>query len=429
MLPSLPTRIHVLILRDEIAAIGYQPIESEQPSELIPQDPRLRVTVAKAGYGEAVRAAQKHRPDVIVLDGVLGDPAGMVGELDEALQKTPVLVILDELERDRIHECVVAGARGCLIRPVDPNVLVQSIVQIHHRELRRRKQLEAELTAGERQGARLIAVRGVKGGVGATVVATNLAVALRRQTGRRVAVVDGHFFGGDVPIALNLVPGGSVADLVPHIHALDDDLLASIMLRHGSGVEVLAAPPELERAETIRSDELQRVVDALRQRYDYVVVDCAPFLDQNTLLLLDLAEVLLVVSTPELVSLKNAGRFLQLGTELGYPPTKLRLVINRLKSPYSVSKGDFERHLEYAMSYAIPNDSAVARTLLRGETLVADEPRSRAARAIQQLARVIDAGRGWVGEPAPSNGRRLFGRPRLKMLPGPSVVGSGPEGV
>jgi pilus assembly protein CpaE len=414
MMPSLPTRVHVLVLRDEIT-VGYQG-EAGQSDTLLPEDPRLRVTVARSGYGEAVRAAQKHRPDLVVLDGVMGDPVGLVGELDEALQKTPVLVILDELERDRMHDCIVAGARACLIRPVDPNVLARTILQVHQREVRRRKQLESEVQSGGEKGGRIVALRGAKGGVGATTLATNLAVALRRKSGKRVALVDANLFGGDVPVALNLVPTSSISELIPHLHALDDDLLGSTMMQHSSGVSVLAAPSEFERAEAIRSEELQRILEALRARYDYVIVDCAPFVDHNTLVTLDLANLLLLVSTPEIVALKNAARFIQLGLELGYSDTKLRFVVNRMKSRYAISRADFEKHLDYPMSFAVPNDQAVLRALMRGEPLVVDEPRSRAARAIDRLANVILANQGWEGEAQPAqNGKRSW-RPSLRLL-------------
>src|ERR687888_985085 len=96
MISNHLTPAHVLVLRDELPIVGYQAEgnETDEPQraeELLSREPRLRVTVARAGYGEAVQAAQKHRPDVVLLDGVLGDPVELVAELDEALQKLPVL--------------------------------------------------------------------------------------------------------------------------------------------------------------------------------------------------------------------------------------------------------------------------------------------------------------------------------------------------
>jgi pilus assembly protein CpaE len=418
MISNLSPNVRVLILRDRAPGGGDELDETGERRELLPAEPRLSVTVATAGFGEGVRAGEKLHPDVILLDGVMSDPAQLVAELDEALHRTPVLVILDEVDRDRVHDCVAAGARGCLVRPVDPQALAQTIFRVHERALRQR-QREAELQGGASmaKGGRIIAVRGAKGGVGSTVIATNLAVAIKRLSGLRVVLLDAHFFGGDVPMALDLVTHSSIADLLPHLHALDDELLEKTLVPHDSGVAVLAVPAEFERAEAITADEFQRVVEALRARYDYVVVDCSPFLDQNSLLMLDMSDLLLVVSTPEIVALKNASRLIQLGAELGYSEAKMRLVINRLQMPGAIPRADFERHLEYRMSFGIPNDTAVVRSLTHGSPVVTYERRSRAARAVEGLARAALANEGWTGEPAGRSGRRLPWLP-LPRLPG-----------
>jgi pilus assembly protein CpaE len=354
----------------------------------------------------------------------------VVAELDEALQRVPIVAILDEADRDRAHDCVVAGGSGTLVRPVDPNALARTIFQVHDRAARRRKQWQAELEASGKhaQGGRVIAVRGTKGGVGATAIAINLAVSIKRQTATRVALVDANLFGGDVPVSLNLVPNGSIDDIIPHLHVLDDELVQRTLAHHASGVDVLAAPSEFERAEAIKQEEFQRVIEAIRARYDYVVLDCSPFLDHNGLLALDLAELLLLVSTPEIVSLKNAARLIQLGVDLGYSEGKLRLVINRWKCPGAINRADFEKHLEYPMSFSIPNDIALVRALTRGEPLQTYHRRSRAARALDRLARVVVANQGWLGDSKPA-GRRLFRLPSLPSFQRPRPVTSRTESV
>jgi pilus assembly protein CpaE len=415
MIPPSPTKIHVLVLRDEIPTMRAR--VDQPPEDFLPNEPRVHVTISKAAYGEAVRSIRQHRPDVIVLDGVLGAPPVLVAELDEAFAGTPLLVLLDEAEREHAHDCVVAGARGCLVRPVDPNALIRTIVQVHDKAVRRRRQIEAERVGGDRAG-QVTAVRGVKGGVGTTFIATNLAISIQRQTRRRVLLIDSNLFGGDVPIALNMTPNRSIADLIPHVDALDDDLLESIVVRHDSGVAVLAAPTELERAETVRPEGFQRVLEVMRTRYDHVVVDVSPFLDQNSLVALDLSDMVLVVCTPEVAALKNAARLLELGGALGYAETKMRLLLNRAKGPGAVGRADIEKHLHYLISFTIPNDAtAVVRALNRGEPLVTCERGNRAAKAVDRLARTVLADRGWEGEPGRSGVGGLLRLPSLRLFP------------
>jgi pilus assembly protein CpaE len=398
VIQTLQPRIHVLILRDELSVESQDDEQQEHSDQILGQDARFRVTVAKAGYGEAVRAAQAYNPDVILLEDVHTDPVELVSELDEAVQAIPTVVVLDESERSRIHACVVAGARGCLVRPFEPSVLLGTMIQTADRAARRRKQLEADLQITTAQRGRVVAMRGAKGGVGTSALAVNLAVTIGRQEGCRVALVDAHPFGGDLALALNLVPSRTLADLIPHLSGLDDDLLASVMTSHGSGIDLLSAPVDPEQGDLISAEQFYKVLDGLCSRYDYVVVDCGQSLDPISITALDMAYLVLLVSTAELAALKNVGRFFTLGAKLGYSEAKLRLVVNRHNALGSIARADFERHLGYRMSFGIPNDRAVHRSLTRGEPLVTLHRTSRAAKAIERLARTVVENAGWAGE-------------------------------
>jgi pilus assembly protein CpaE len=415
MAPASHTVIQVLIIRDELG-VGNRP-STEQTEELLKNEPRLRVAAAASGYGEALRAARRQRPDVILIDGVLGGAAGLVAELDEALPRIPLLVALHEVERDHAHECVVAGARGCLVRPFQRETLIHTIIQVHERAVRRRKLLQEDQHTGGRAAGKIIAVRGAKGGVGCTVIATNLAVAIKRRSDQRVALVDAHLFGGDVPLALDMTPDRSLGDLLPHMHSLDDELLDSTLIKHVSGIDVLAAPPDLERAEAITPEDFQRVMEALRARYDYVVVDSPSVLDHNSLIVLDMADLLLLVCTPEIAALKNAARFVRLGLQFGYSDAKMRLVINRRNSPGAVARPDIESYLHYKTSFHIPNDGTSAvKALNRGQPLVTFDRSCGPARALQRLARVVVENEGWDAEPGRAH-RRPIRLPSLRRLP------------
>src|SRR5205807_943482 len=142
---SMNRKIRVLILQGE-GTPGASPLGPSTEDVLRTEEPALEVTVRSARSGQAARVATTVRSDVILLDGVSDDPVEVVSELDEALGETPVLVMLDEIERDRVHACVVAGARGCLVRPVDADTLVSTIVHLHQKADRRR-QLQADRPA------------------------------------------------------------------------------------------------------------------------------------------------------------------------------------------------------------------------------------------------------------------------------------------
>jgi pilus assembly protein CpaE len=392
----MPTRnIQVLLLTAAVREVDPVPSES-----LFTNHSQLHVTFETATSSQAASLAKRLSPDVVVLNGFAGSTSSLVAEIDEVLAATPVLVLLNSHEQNHVQACVGAGARGCLLRPFDSATLTDAIIQVHTRASRQR--LRTAPTHGQ-----LIAVRGTKGGVGTTAIATNLAIALHRQTKQPTVLVDGNFFGGDVAAALNLTPSRSITDLLSNLSRLDDDVLTTILTPHSSGVDVLSAPTDFEQVESITADAYQRVLEELRSRYAHVVVDCAAFMDQNTLAALDLADLLLLVSTPELASLKNASRVLQLGARLGYSESKMRLVVNRFNLPGAISSNDFEQHLAYRMSFKLPNDSAVSNSLSNGEPLKSS---SKAAKALEQLARTTVSNAGWQDEARRQRGWRPFGQ-------------------
>jgi pilus assembly protein CpaE len=194
---------------------------------------------------------------------------------------------------------------------------------------------------------------------------------------------------------------------------------------------VLPAPFDPEQGDMMSAEQFYKVLEGVRSRYDYVIVDSGPTVDPNSITALDMADLLLLVSTPELAALKNAGQFIQLGAKLGYPETKMRLVVNRQNVAGAISRVDFERHLGYRMSFGIPEDRAVIRSFTRGEPLVTFQRTSRAARALDSLARTVVANAGWIGEAgaAPKRGPFQFRLPSLSPFSRSRALGHRPEGA
>lgn len=401
---STPNTIRLLVLRGDTT--GEHSLEkSSSATALVRHVPDLLVTARVVASAQGPQVAARIRADVVLLEGFV-NPVELVAQLDEALGDTPVIVLLDEADSEIAHACVVAGARACVAHPFEPDALIDTIVQVHDKATRRR-QLHGHSSAGKVRAGQLIAVRGTKGGVGATAIAANLAFAIQRGTGLPTVLVDGHLFGADVAATLNLAPARSLIDLMPHLDRLDDDLISATLAKHASGLSVLAAPGEFEHAESIRADDFHRVLDALRAQFPYVVVDCPPSVDPNTLTVMDMADTLLVITTPEIAALKNAARVIQLGMRLGYSEQKMRLVVNRFDLPWAIASSDFEHHLEYRTSFRLPNDTALGHSLTRGEPIVLSQPRSSAARALCRLARTVVENRGWEGQPRPQTGGAL----------------------
>lgn len=401
-------KIHILVLEDD-------PDLQAPLTAMLEQQHGFRVSATTTPFGEAGGTAKRLQPDVALVADVAGDPVALIEELDEAISGLPIVVSLRPERQDLAQACILAGARAYVLRSDDAQELAGVIRQVQGRELRRRKQVS--LAGGENEG-RIIAVHGAKGGVGTSTICANLAVAARMATKKRVAVVDGNLLSADQGVLLNLLSENSIGDLVPHIKSLDADLLEAAMINHDSGVRVLLAPDQLERAEAVTGDELQRVLSLVRTLFDYTVVDTSPFLDHTTLVALDAADTIVLVCPPELAALKNAARFLRLTQEFGYSNDKIKLVVNRAKGPGAVSLADIEENLRTQVALRLPSDGpSVMYALNHGEPLVQVRPRSAVAKGIRRLAQAIIFDQGW--ETAIPTRRSLL--PKLLALPGRRV--------
>lgn len=414
---SRTSRLRVLVLRDPGFQLDGHETDVGPITSMLEQDPTFKVSESAAGYGEAARAVHRGDVDLVIVDEVAGDPAAVVEQLDAAAPEIPVIVLLDQETASLAQACILAGARAYLFRPFEPGDLIEMIRRIYEKEDRRRRKSSPQ---GGSKSGRMIAVHGPKGGVGTTTIAVNLAVTIYQQTGLRVVLVDGSLLSGDVAVAMNIANENSIADMVAHLRELDGDLLNDILLHHNSGIWVLPAPSELERAEVISGEETTAVFTALRQNYDVIVVDTASRPDEHLLAALDIADAVLVVCTPEIASLKNAARFLALAHELGYGDEKLKLTINRLSSGGSIPLKDIESNLRHKMAFGLPSDGLpVIEALNAGEPVVLMRPSARMSRQIHAVASELVHQLGLSDEEPQTKGASNAApkkRPGLNML-------------
>jgi pilus assembly protein CpaE len=390
--------ITVLIVDDTRA-------HADQITQILSREAELNVQIGPADIEEATRLIRREPPDIVLLSAERGDPVETVQRLDAASPTTAIIVLLTTDQEDLAKQCLFAGARAYITHIYNRNDLIEAIFRVHEVERRRRLLLsQAGVIQGPRTG-RVLALHGSKGGVGATTIAVNLAVALRTETGGRVALVDGNLYSGDVAVSLNIISRNSITDLLPHLRDLDKDLLEKASVVHRSGVSVLLGPEDLESAETVSGDAMQRILKAMRAHFDFIVVDTCSLPDQVTGTALDNADVVLLVATPELPSLKNAARFIRRCREIGYPADKLMLIVNRENSRGAIPRADIEENLKLKVAVGIRSDG---RTLIKatnaGEPAVAIDRRSRLSRGIRELVRLLTTEH--QAEPRPAtNGR------------------------
>jgi pilus assembly protein CpaE len=374
-----------------------------------------------AGSGEeAIKLAMEIRPDVVVMDinmpGMDGVAAAEI--ISQRLPASPIIMMSVHGEAEQLKRSLTAGAREFLVKPFSADEFSTTIRRVYEKELIRRQQVEASiavaaasqpLSAADLEEHQIIGVFSPKGGAGRTTIATNLALALHRETGGRVCLVDANLQFGDVGVLLNLNPKTrSMLDAV-EVGEPDAEITNSVVIDHSTGIRVLLAPPSPEGADLVTPQYLRRMVDHLQVTHDFVVVDLPSALNDHSLAIMDAADQIVVLTALEITTIKNVRLFLEVADQLEYDRSKIRLVVNRSDSAQGIRIADVEASIRRSIDGTIVSDGRLAVLAVnRGVPFVVSHPEGALSRDITKLARTL-AGDAIAAKDKP-NKRGIFAR-------------------
>jgi pilus assembly protein CpaE len=290
-----------------------------------------------------------------------------------------VMVYAKDRQPDMLIRSMQAGAREFLSGAIAPEVLTEALV----RAVARR----AESTARRKPHGKVFVYWGAKGGSGVTTLATNFAIALRRETGGEVALLDLNPQLGDIAVLLGVVPRFTIAEAFLNSQGLDEEFVSTLVTEHHSGVSVLAAPDTYSCSIPADDRSVEKLIDLVAKRFPYVVIDAGPGLGGAAKSLFQAASTIYLVTQLDILSLRNTQRFLAHLRQFGEP--RVELVINRFES----RKVEFDderltKTLGLRPQWKIPNDfSAVRRASNMGTPLVSEKlPISQALRDMARAA-------------------------------------------
>lgn len=259
---------------------------------------------------------------------------------------------------------------------------------------------------GARKLGEVVTVFAGKGGCGKTTIATNLAVALAAGGRRRVCLVDLDLAFGDVAIMLRLVPRRSVADAVAMADELDETGFRSLLTPYAAGVDVLLAPPNPVEAEGVTRDLVTGLLALARQAYDVVVVDTPPHFTDHVLAALDVSSHYVLLTTPDVPTLKNLRVVLDMFDLLGYREDRRLVVLNRSDAKVGLTPGDIEGAIRTRIGAHVPSSRDVPIAVNRGVPIVVSAPDHAVSAAIRGLAAKLDS--AGVVSASGKGARRLF---------------------
>jgi pilus assembly protein CpaE len=291
-----------------------------------------------------------------------------------------VMVYSSKADSELMIRCMRAGAREFLTLPFTPGTVAEAMV----RAAVRRTSIRTAVP--KRPDGKLCVFFGAKGGAGVTTLASNFAVSVARESGRKTLLLDLDMPFGDVALSLGLTGQYSTADALQNYSRIDANFLSRLLVKHESGLWVLASPGKVISVPMV-SDAVNKLLAVARQDFEYVVVDTGSRLDLASTALFEADALVYLVSQVGLSELRNSNRIISELFKADFP--RLEIVLNRY-TPSSL--GIDEEHITKALTrraqWKIPDDSATVRKLQGTATplIMAD---SQISRVIRQMARAV----------------------------------------
>ena len=351
----------------------------------------------RPGEGD-LPATLEDRYDVIIID-LDSDPEYAL-ELVENIGANGVATLMvysESSDPELLVRCMRAGAREFLTLPFTPEVMAEALVRTAARR---------PLTRSVKKAVgKLYAFMGAKGGAGATMVACNFAVALAKESGEKTLLIDLDLPLGDAALNLGITPEFSAVDALEAVERLDGRFLSKLLVKHSSGLWVLAAPGRFMQYEA-NNEAINRLLQVARYEFDNTVVDLGSKLELMDTTAYKQATTIYLVTQASIPELRNSNRLIKQFFSGTVP--KLEIVINRSESRgQNLSEEHITKALTRPAQWKIPNDYTSVRDMQVNATplVLSDSAIAR------QIRKMVSGVTGKSATPAKKKGfgLNLFG--------------------
>ena len=315
-----------------------------------------QVSIAQNGE-EGLQAVKEQQPDLIICDvlmpGISGYEVTQQIRKDPQFANLPILVLTSRSGLQDKLQSFEAGADDHLTKPFEPAELLARI-----EALLRRARVSVEsrrVEKGQEEGARLIAVHSLKGGLGCSTLAINVAIALHHLWDCPTLLLDLDPVAGQISLMLDSPLKRTWADLNQYApEQVNLDILRTIINHHESGLRFIASPSLGPESTRLNQGVIQASLAVLKNHYDYLVADLPHDFSELTMNVLDIADVILLVLAPDLVSVRAAVVAINTYLKRNYTPDKFKLVVNVLFPRYGLARDQIESALSYPITMVIP---------------------------------------------------------------------------
>jgi pilus assembly protein CpaE len=344
--------------------------------------------------------------DVVLVDGRL-DPVSAVAFVEQARAADPtagIFFVSSEAHPDSILRAMRAGANEFFAWPPTREALDEALQRVASRRA----------SMGSRHANTMVFL-GAKGGAGTTTMAVNCAVEVARLSERPTVIVDLKPGLGEVSLFLGVRSRYTLLDALDNLHRLDSDFLKELVVKHKSGLDMLAGSDQFDRPGIEDIPALEEVFRLLASQYDYIVIDAGSQLNPCAVAALYTADLVGLVANPDVPCVRNAQRLLERLGQLGPCGERVKVLLNRAAEPYPISPSQLQSALGQPIFHTFPSDYRAVSSALNSGVPLALSSNTEIATQFDTFTRRIIEPAAEPAEPAAA-GRRLVGVQRLASI-------------
>jgi pilus assembly protein CpaE len=321
-------------------------------------------------------------PDVCLLDFDHDRrSAALVAERIHAeAPETAIFAVSSQRQSDLIIQAMRSGCSEYLAKPLDSEQLLNAVARVGGRRREKKEQAKAQV----------LAFIGAKGGCGVTTIVTQLGALLAKSYSRRVLILDLHHDFGDAALYLGLTKYRYHSyELVENTDRLDAELLQSFVLHHSSGLDLIPAPQGTEPARPISPGALAQTLEFLRLRYEFILVDLPPGLNDEHLELIRYCDQVNIVAIAEVSALRNVVRQTDYFTRKEIPADRMRVILNRHQTRGIITEAQIEKVIGQKIFWKVPNQYVQMLKSISGGDPLSQAGNSEVGRNLNEWAGMI----------------------------------------
>jgi pilus assembly protein CpaE len=319
-------------------------------------------------------------PDLVVAD-IRGDEAAAMLMLEQLRVWAPaaaIFAVAAQADPNLILKAMRAGVNEFLVWPPTEDLFNDSV----RRAVSRRESAQEAAPA-----ARTMVFFGAKGGAGTTTVAVNCGVDVARMSKKPTVIVDLKPGLGEAALFLGVRPKYSLLDAIDNLPRLDKHMLQSLVVKHKSGLEILAGSDQFDRPAAADAGAIGEVFRVLARNYEYILVDAGNQINQQSAAALGTADEVFLVLTPDVPSIRNAQRLLNRLRQLGAHKDRVRILLNRAAEPFPIPPKQIEGALGHPIHHTFASDYKVVSTALNSGVPLAQTGKTDLASQFDRFSR------------------------------------------